>query len=152
MQPGDPAPQSGVRSAQKEIVPDAEEQKVGEVMDPNEAADLVASFVDAQDGDGTPVTFSRIVDTSTYPPTRTFTTVSAAVHNYSAREIVNGLVQGDTNLVIQGDALSALTQGLGSPPTHGDTVNYAGFSRTVQSAAPLMMGGRAVRIDVLVRG
>jgi hypothetical protein len=121
-------------------------------MDPDEATDLVNSFVDVGDGDGTTVTFSRIVDTTTTPPGRIFASCSAAVHNYSPRELLGGLVQGDTNLRIEGGSLSGLVQALGTPPTNGDYVSYAGFSRRVISAAPIMIGDKVVVADVLVRG
>lgn len=121
-------------------------------MDPDEAADLVNSFVGEGDGDGTSVTFSRIVDTTTTPPGWVKATCSAAVHNYSARELLGGLVQGDTNLRIEGDSLSALVPKLGTPPTNGDFVSYAGFSRRVISAAPILIGDKVVVLDVLVRG
>jgi hypothetical protein len=121
-------------------------------MDPNEAADLVNSFVDAGSGDGTTVTFTRIVDTTTVPPGVVSASCSASVRNYTPRELVGGLMQGDTNLRIGGDSLSALVQLLGTPPTFGDRVKYAGFDRNVQSSSPIIMGDKVVVIDVLVRG
>ncbi len=118
-------------------------------MDPTEAADLVAAFVET---DGTEVTFSRITDATTSPATRIYATCMAAVHNYTARELGNGIEQGDTQLIIEGDALPALAQQLGTPPRRDDKVSYAGFERNVQSVAPLIMGGQVVRIDVVTRG
>jgi hypothetical protein len=48
--------------------------------------------------------------------------------------------------------LSALVQLLGTPPTFGDRVKYAGFDRNVQSSSPIIMGDKVVVIDILVRG
>ncbi len=118
-------------------------------MDPTEAADLVAAFVES---DGTEVTFSRITDATTSPATRIYATCFAAVHNYTARELGNGIEQGDTSLIIEGDALPALAQILGTPPRRDDKVSYAGFERNVFSVAPLIMGGQVVRLDLLMRG
>jgi hypothetical protein len=121
-------------------------------MDPDEAADLVNSFVDADEGDGTPVTFTRIVDTTTIPPGVVSAPCSAVVRNYTARQLLGGLMQGDTNLRIEGDSLGALMQLLGTPPTFGDRVKYGGFDRNVQSSSPTMIGDKVVVLDVLVRG
>ncbi len=118
-------------------------------MDPTEAVDLVAAFVET---DGTEVTFSRITDATASPATRIYATCFAAGHNYTARELGNGIEQGDTLLVIEGDALPALAQQLGTPPRRDDKVSYAGFERNVQSVAPLIMSGQVVRIDVVTRG
>jgi hypothetical protein len=118
-------------------------------MDPAEASDLVAAFVET---DGTEVIFSRITDATTSPPIRIYATCFAAVHNYTARELGNGIEQGDTQLIIEGDALPALAQRLGTPPRRDDKVSYAGFERNVQSVAPLIIAGQVVRIDVVTRG
>ncbi len=118
-------------------------------MDPTEAADLVAAFVES---DGTEVTFSRITDATTSPATRIYATCMAAVHNYTARELGNGIEQGDTLLIIEGDALPELARQLGSQLRRDDKAGYAGFERNVQSAAPLIMDGQTVRLDVVTRG
>jgi hypothetical protein len=121
-------------------------------MDPDEVGDLMASFVSSDIGDGTPVEFSRIVDPTVRPPLRVSASCDAAVHNYTARELGNGILQGDTNLVLEGDALTGLLTAFGSPPGPGYEVKYAGFRRQVVSSSPTLIANIIVRIDVLVRG
>jgi hypothetical protein len=121
-------------------------------MDPDEAADLVNSFIDVGDGDGTLVTFTRIVDTTTYPPTRISATCAASVRDYRPREITGGLQLGDTNIKIEGGALAEFLQQFGTPPTNGDYASYAGFYRKVEASAPIIIGDKVVLVDVLVRG
>lgn len=122
-------------------------------MDPSDAVELTGSFVDPMvGGNGTTITFTRVTGIS--PLTTVTATCFGFVRDYRPQEIVAGssLLQGDSNITIEGNALPALAQRLGTPPRATDKVSYAGFQRTVVSADPLKIGDTVVRINLQVRG
>jgi hypothetical protein len=124
-------------------------------MDPNDALQLTNSFVDpTQGGDGTPVTFTRVIDATISPPTIVTATCFGFVRNYRPDQIVVGSAvrQGDANITLEASSIPALIDGLGNAPRVTDKVSYTGFQRSVQGVDVLMIGGSVVRINLLVRG
>jgi hypothetical protein len=124
-------------------------------MDPSDAIELTNAFVDpGLGGNGTAITFTRITDVRTTPPTAVSATCVGFVRNYRPQDIIPGgnLKQGDSNITIEADAIPALAERLGTPPRATDKVSYSGFQRNVEGVDPLMIGGQYVRINILVRG
>jgi hypothetical protein len=124
-------------------------------MDPNDAIELTNSFIDPDlGGNGTRITFTRITDVRTTPPTSVSATCFGFVRDYRPQEIIAGsiLLVGDTNIAIEGDSLPALAQRLGTPPRAPDKVSYSGFQRAVVGPNPLKIGDTNVRVNLLVRG
>lgn len=124
-------------------------------MDPSDAIALTNSFVDpGLGGNGTTITFTRITDVRTTPPTTVVATCLGFVRNYRPQEIIPGsiLAQGDSNIVIEADAIPALAQALGTPPRVTDKVSYNGYQRSVVGVDVLMIGGQVIRTNLQIRG
>jgi hypothetical protein len=124
-------------------------------MDPSDAIELTNAFIDpGLGGNGTTITFTRIIDVRTTPPTTVSASCPGFVRNYRPQEIIPGgsLMQGDSNIAIEGDSIPSLAQRLGTAPRATDKVSYAGFQRNVQGVDVLKISEQVVRINLLVRG
>ena len=118
-------------------------------MDASDAAELTNSFIE---DDGEPVTISRITDATTSPPTRVSASATGFVRDYTPRELGNGVIQGDSNVAIEGDALPQLAQRLGTAPRKNDKITYGGFERNIEMVSPIRIGGQVARINLQCRG
>lgn len=75
----------------------------------------------------------------------------AMVRGYKPEELVGAIVQGDTQVILSPTDLTA-----GNWPANmivnGDKVVIQGRRRNVEAAAPILMTGTLVRIELQVRG
>ena len=86
-------------------------------------------------------------------------TVRIRLDNYRPEEIVAGIVQGDSRVILSPSQIIAASWG-GTPadgtdgrvPVKNDHLIVAGRARVVQAAVPFYMDGQLVRIELLVRG
>ena len=102
-------------------------------MNARRASELTLAFL-RKDGGG-PVTFSRVIDVITPPPTRAIAPCPYAFwRNYRPNELGHGVIQGDTLMVIQGSALAALIAGLSTPPRKNDKVTAGGSNETSRAS------------------
>jgi hypothetical protein len=120
-------------------------------MDPAEAAEILDAFL-APGENGEEVTFVRITDATSNPPSTVSASCQASVRRYAPHELGNGIIQGDSNVVIEGGQLLELAQRLGTPPRKNDKILIGGWERNVEMVAPLNIGGEIVRLDLTVRG
>jgi hypothetical protein len=118
-------------------------------MDASDATELIGSFIGE---DGEPVTISRITNATTTPPTRITATCQGFVRDYRPNELGNGILQGDSNISIEGNSLPQLAQRLGTAPRKNDKISYGGFERNIEMVVPIRIGGQVVRINMLARG
>jgi hypothetical protein len=79
----------------------------------------------------------------------------ARVSAYQPHELVGGIVQGDSKVILSPTSLRARQwpgPGLDPLPRSGDRVGIGGRERNVQTVTPVYAGGGLVRIELLVRG
>lgn len=82
-------------------------------------------------------------------------TVKAVIHNYAPAELVGGIIQGDSRVILSPTGIVAANwpSAGGDPvPRKGDRLSAAGRGRVVESATPFRVGDDLVRIELLVRG
>ena len=88
----------------------------------------------------------------------TRTTADVAVRiklrGYAPDELVSGITQGDSEVVMSPTQINAAgwPSGAPEPPKAGDTLVSAGRARAVIAAEPIYLGGELVRINLQVRG
>lgn len=80
----------------------------------------------------------------------TDTTVRAFVRNYRPDELVNGIQQGDTSLVLSPTQVADTP--FAASIQRNDKVVIGGRVRNVQGADPVLIADQLVRINLLVRG
>jgi hypothetical protein len=79
----------------------------------------------------------------------------AAVRQYQPAELVGGIVQGDSQVIVSPSELSRRQwpgPGLPPLPRKGDRVVVQGRARNVEAVMPFVVGDVVVRIELLVRG
>lgn len=81
--------------------------------------------------------------------TSTDTTVGAIVRDYRPDELVGGITQGDTQIVLSPTDVLA---GGGALPQAGDQVFIDGDPRMIEAAPPVRIGNAVARINVQVKG
>jgi len=75
--------------------------------------------------------------------------VRAIVRDYRPDELVGGITQGDTQVVLSPtDVLS----GGGAMPQKGDQIVVDGKPRTIAAAPPVRVGNTVARFNVQVKG
>ncbi|MDF2809321.1 MAG: hypothetical protein K0S56_352 [Microvirga sp.] len=81
-------------------------------------------------------------------------TVRITLRGYAPDELVGGITQGDSEVVMSPTQINAAgwPSGAPEPPKAGDTLVSAGRARAVIAAEPIYLGGELVRIDLQVRG
>lgn len=82
-------------------------------------------------------------------------TCKAVVRQYQPAELVDGIIQGDSHVVLSPTDLSAAVwPGVGLPPVprKGDRVVVAGTARNIEAVVPFYIGTQVVRIECQVRG
>lgn len=89
-------------------------------------------------------------------------TCRATVRSYEPRELVGGIIQGDTRLVLSpteieraqwpGPGAVPASPGDRRVPRKGDRVVIQGRARTVEAATPVYVAGVLVRLELQVRG
>lgn len=79
----------------------------------------------------------------------TDTTVRASVRDYQPDELVGGITQGDTQIVLSPTDVLA---GGGELPQKGDQIVIEGKPRTIVAAPPVRVGNVIARINVQVKG
>ena len=112
---------------------------------------------------GQDVILRRSVGTS--PQTNVDCTVRAFVRGYKPDELVGGVIQGDSHVIIAGADIDAAQWPGGQPlqnppratdprvPRKGDKVIIEGRLRNVEVADPVYMGtGDLLRVNLTVRG
>src|SRR5690606_21487203 len=72
-------------------------------------------------------------------------TVQAHVRGYRPEELIAGIVQGDSKVILSPTALAA-SGWPGGLPVPGDRIVIDSRVRTIQAAAPFYMAGELVRI------
>lgn len=77
------------------------------------------------------------------------TTVGAIVRDYRPDELVGGITQGDTQIVLSPTDVLA---GGGAMPQKGDQIVIEGKPRTIAAAPPVRVGNVIARINVQVKG
>ena len=75
----------------------------------------------------------------------------AFVRDYRPDELIGGVVQGDTSVVISPSQLAG-TAFENSPPVQNDKVVIGGRVRNIQLADPVVLDDQRVRINLQVRG
>jgi hypothetical protein len=83
----------------------------------------------------------------------------AVVRNYQPSELVGGIIQGDTLVILSPTQISnadwpgaVTTPGDKRVPKHGDQIVIQGISRAVQVGTPFYVAGTLVRLELQVRG
>ena len=84
----------------------------------------------------------------------------AVVRGYRPEELVGGIAQGDSQVILSPSEIrsSGWPDPGGSPPgsvslpRKGDKLIVQGRMRTIEAAAPILIAGELVRIDLQVRG
>lgn len=112
---------------------------------------------------GQDITLRRIVGTTN--PVNVDCTVRAFVRGYKPDELVGGVIQGDSHVIIAGADIDAAQWPGGEPvqsppratdprvPRKGDKVIIEGRLRNVEVAAPVYMAaGDLLRVNLTVRG
>lgn len=125
------------------------------------AAEAIAELDDALALAGQDIVIRRPAGTS---PSVTFkdVTVCAMVRSYSASELVNGMAQTDSKVIIGptqiatagwpvGESASATVENP-SMPRRNDKAVIAGRTRNIEAVDPVYMGGTLVRIVMRVLG
>ena len=81
-------------------------------------------------------------------------TVRIKLQGYAPDELVGGIMQGDSKVVMAPTQIKAAgwPAGTPEPPKAGDTLVSAGRARAVIAAEPIYLGGELVRINLQVRG
>ncbi|KRE02593.1 hypothetical protein ASE61_15055 [Bosea sp. Root670] len=81
-------------------------------------------------------------------------TVPAFVRGFAPQELVNGITQQDSKLILSPTDLSGWSSGgVDSPvPVKNNRIVIAGRVRAVEAAAGIRLGGVLVRIECTVRG
>ncbi len=89
-------------------------------------------------------------------------TVRAHVRDYATSELVNGIVQGASHVVIGMTEINRAQWPGGTPettggrdqsvPRTGDEMVIDGRVRMIETAVPKHVGGEIVRVDLMVRG
>lgn len=81
-------------------------------------------------------------------------TVRIKLRGYAPDELVGGIIQGDSAVVMSPTQINAAgwPSGAPEPPKAGDTLVSAGRARAVIAAEPIYLGGEVVRIEMQVRG
>jgi hypothetical protein len=75
-------------------------------------------------------------------------TVKGFVRGYKADEIVSGIVQGDSEVVLSPTGLATYTNG----PQIGDVITINGRARRVEAVEAVILGDVPVRYNLQVRG
>lgn len=76
--------------------------------------------------------------------------VRARVRNFSPDELVGGIVQGDSQVILSPSEIEA--RQWPGPPRQNDLLIAAGRTRTVVAVTPFRLAGRLVRLELTVRG
>ncbi len=105
-------------------------------------AEIAAEF----DAEGQTVTLQRIA-TGVVPVTAT---CKAMVRGYKAAELLGGIVQGDTRIVIAAATLAAL--GWPVPPKKGDKALIGSRSATVQGVETMNVRDEPAKYIIQARG
>jgi hypothetical protein len=87
-------------------------------------------------------------------------TCRAVVRGYRPEKLVGGIAQGDSQVILSPSEirssgwpdLGASPSGTASLPRKGDKLIVQGRMRTIEAAAPILIAGELVRIDLQVRG
>lgn len=119
-------------------------------------ADFLAQF-------GQEITLRRVIGTTN--PINIDCTITAFVRGYKPGELVGGVIQGDSHVIIAGADLDAAQWPGGQPlqnppratdprvPRKGDKVIIEGRLRNVESSDPVYTGtGELLRVNLTVRG
>lgn len=113
----------------------------------SEASEAIADLDDALRLSGEDVTLRRIVanaDDLVRPGVRAF------VRGYRPEELVGGIEQGDSQVVLSPTGMPA--EFVAAPLRKNDRIVTAGRTRNVEHVDPVRIGGVTVRINALVRG
>ena len=87
-------------------------------------------------------------------------TCRAVVRGYRPEELVGGIAQGDSQVILSPSEIRASgwpdpdgsPSGSASLPRKGDKLIVQGRMRTIEAVAPILVAGELVRIDLQVRG
>ena len=81
-------------------------------------------------------------------------TVRIKLRGYAPDELLGGITQDDSEVVMSPTQINAAgwPSGTPEPPKAGDTLVSAGRARAVIAAEPIYLGGELVRINLQVRG
>lgn len=125
-------------------------------------AEAIAALDDALEAAGDQITLRRLVGTANQVPFSA--TLPAHPRGYRASEMVSGVQQGDTRVIISPTHIEASGWPGASParlgdegldrrvPRKGDEVWIQGRKRAVESCDPIYMAGVLVRLILQVRG
>lgn len=125
-------------------------------MSPQE---MIAGLDDALREAGQTVTLRRLVGTTSQTPYDIV--LPAHVRGYAPNEIVGGIRQGDSKVIVSPSPIAAAGwPGAGSAtdgtdarmPRMGDKVITQGRTRNVEAAVPIYAADTLVRIELQVRG
>jgi hypothetical protein len=97
---------------------------------------------------GEPVVLRRPLTTN--PVTYQDVTVQAFVRGYKPQELIGGINQGDSIIILSPTQMVAA--GWPIPPKASDKAVYQGRTRNVQTCSPITIGSTAVRYELQVRG
>lgn len=116
------------------------------------AAAEIAALDNALARAGSDITLRRV--TGTAPSlTNTDVTVRATVRSYQPQELVGGIAQIDSHVIISPTQIVAANwPGDGSLPRKLDKMVIAGRVRNIEVVDPIYVGGELVRLEMRVLG
>jgi hypothetical protein len=77
-------------------------------------------------------------------------TITAFCRGYKASELIGGIIQGDSLVVLSPTELHASDWPI--PPKVNDKITFGGRLRNIQTCAPVTIRSEIVRYDLTVRG